>query len=308
MKYLEDALGTVITALPKILLFLVILVVGWIIAKVLSKLVGRLLDRVGFDRAVERGGLRRWMGTFSAGQLAARLVFYAVILFTLQLAFGVFGPNPVSNLINAVVAFLPKVFVALVIVVIAAAIAAAVKDVISSALGGLSYGRLLATMAQVFILALGVIAALNQIGIATAVTTPVLIAALATVGGVIVVGVGGGLIQPMRNRWERWLTRSEAEMSTIRSQMQARRMAETTTATGSATPASGTAAPQPAYTGQGVGAAVDPAHPGYPQPSATDEQPTVAMPQPGTQPGTAQPGTGQPSGRTTYHGGSSGTP
>lgn len=306
MEYLEDALGAVITALPKIVLFLVILVIGWIIARVLRNLVARGLGRVGFDRAVERGGLRRWMGTLSASDLAARLVFYGVLLFTLQLAFGVFGPNPVSNLINAMVAFLPKVFVALVIVVIAAAIGAAVKDVITSALGGLSYGRLLATIAQVFILALGLIAALNQIGIATTVTTPVLIAVLATIGGVIIVGVGGGLIQPMRDRWERWLTRSEAEMDTIRSHVQASRQS---------TPATGSAAPQPAYTGQGVGAAVDPSHPRYAQPPEP-EQPTVAFPQPGTtQPGATQPGATQPGmqtpppgGQTTYRGGSSGRP
>jgi len=306
MEYLEDALGAVITALPKIVLFVVILVIGWIIARVLRNLVAKGLGRVGFDRAVERGGLRRWMGTLSASDLAARLVYYGVLLFTLQLAFGVFGPNPVSNLINAMVAFLPKVFVALVIVVIAAAIGAAAKDVITSALGGLSYGRLLATVAQVFILALGLIAALNQIGIATTVTTPVLIAVLATIGGVIIVGVGGGLIQPMRNRWERWLARSEAEMDTIRSHVQASRQA---------TPVTGSAAPQPAYTGQGVGAAVDPSHPGYAQPPQEPEQPTVAFPQTGapgtTQPGTTQPGTtqpGMPGGQTTYRGGSSGRP
>lgn len=300
MEYLEDALGTVITALPKIVLFLVILVVGWLVARVLRSLTARLLGRAGLDRAVERGGLNRWMGSLSTSDLVGRLVYYGVLLFTLQLAFGVFGPNPVSNLINAMVAFLPKVFVALVIVVIAAAIAAAVKDVIISALGGLSYGRLLATMAQVFILALGVIAALNQIGVATTVTTPVLIAVLATIGGVIVVGVGGGLIQPMRNRWERWLARSEAEMSTIRSQLQASRQAR---------PATGSAGPQPTYTGQGVGAAVDPSHPRYAQSPQEPEQPTVAFPQPGT-PGTTQPGmpVPPPGGQTTYRGGSSGTP
>jgi len=299
MEYLEDALGTVIATLPKVVLFLVILVVGWIVARVLRNVIARLLDRVGVDRAVERGGLRRWMGTMSASRLIARLVYYAVLLFTLQFAFNVFGPNPVSDLINAVVAFLPRAFVALVIVVIAAAIAAAVKDVITSSLGGLSYGRLLATLAQVFILALGVIAALDQIGVATTVTTPVLIAVLATVGGVIVVGVGGGLIQPMRQRWDRWLTRGEAEMGNIRTQVRASRQNRTT-------PASGTT-PQPTYAGQGVGAAVDPAHPRYAQPPQADEQPTVAMPQPGT----AQPGTAQspPGGNTTtYRGGSSGTP
>lgn len=59
--------------------------------------------------------------------------------------------------------------------------------------------------------ALGVIAALSQIGIAIAVTLPVLIAVLATVGGILIVGVGGGLVGPMRHRWERILDRAERE-------------------------------------------------------------------------------------------------
>ena len=138
-----------------------------------------------------------------------------MLLVTLQLAFGIWGPNPISDLIAGVIAWLPRAFVAIVIVVVAAAIANAVKDIISSALGGLSYGRVLANIASVFILGLGVIAALNQIGVATAVTTPVLIAVLATVGGILVVGVGGGLIRPMQSRWESWLTRAEQESQAI---------------------------------------------------------------------------------------------
>ena len=112
-------------------------------------------------------------------------------------------------------AWLPQAFVAIIIVVIAAAIAAAVKDLISNALGGLSYGRLLANVASYFIIGLGVIAALNQIGVATTVTTPVLIAVLATIAGVIIVGVGGGLVRPMQSRWEGWLDRAATESQTI---------------------------------------------------------------------------------------------
>jgi hypothetical protein len=61
-----------------------------------------------------------------------------------------------------------------------------------------------------------VIAALNQVGIATTVTTPVLIAVLATVAGILIVGVGGGLVKPMQQRWEGWLQRAAAESQMIR--------------------------------------------------------------------------------------------
>jgi hypothetical protein len=39
---------------------------------------------------------------------------------------------------------------------------------------------------------------------------------LATVGGILVIGVGGGLIAPMAKRWELWLARAEQESATIR--------------------------------------------------------------------------------------------
>ena len=66
-------------------------------------------------------------------------------------------------------------------------------------MSGLSYGRMLANLASVFILGLGIIAALNQVGIALTVTLPVLVAILGTIGGILVVGVGGGLIKPCRD-------------------------------------------------------------------------------------------------------------
>jgi hypothetical protein len=135
------------------------------------------------------------------------------LLLVLQMAFGVFGPNPISRLLNGVVAWLPKAVVAIILVVIASAIAKVVKDLIDSALGGLSYGRFVAMAASVLILAVGIIAALNQIGIAAAVTTPILVAALATVGAIIAIGVGGGLVRPMQDRWERMLGAAERETS-----------------------------------------------------------------------------------------------
>jgi hypothetical protein len=80
---------------------------------------------------------------------------------------------------------------------------------------------MLANIASVFIIALGVIAALSQIGVAVAVTMPVLIAVLATVGGILVVGVGGGLVRPMQQRWDRWLDRAEQEAPQARAPAQA---------------------------------------------------------------------------------------
>lgn len=214
----NDAWHAIVVFVPKLLAFLLILVIGWFLAKMIGKVVDKVLERVGFDRAVERGGIKKALAKsqYDASTIVGKLVFYTLLLFVLQLAFGVFGPNPISDLLTSVIAFLPKVLVAIIIVVITAAIAAAVRELISNTLGGLSYGRTLANIAAAFIIGIGVIAALNQVGIATTVTTPILIAVLSAIVGVIVVGVGGGLIKPMQARWEGYLTKAEEEAPRIK--------------------------------------------------------------------------------------------
>ncbi len=209
----RNMLDQVIDFLPKLLGFLLILVIGYFIAKLLAKVVDKILERVGFDRAVERGGIKQALARsqYDASDILAKIVFYAVMLFVLSTAFGVFGDNPISDYLRAIIAYLPKVFVAILILVIASAIAAGVKLLVQNALGGLSYGQLLANVASVVIIALGVFAALDQLEIAQNVVNAVLYAALAAVVGVVVVAVGGGGIAPMRERWERTLSRAEAE-------------------------------------------------------------------------------------------------
>ncbi|AFM20266.1 hypothetical protein Mycch_5622 (plasmid) [Mycolicibacterium chubuense NBB4] len=228
---LNDMWRSIATFAPKLVAFLLILIIGLIVAKLISKAVDKILERVGFDRAVERGGVKRALANsqYDASTIAGKIVYYALALFVLQLAFGVFGPNPISVLLTGVIAFLPKLFVALIIVVVASAIAAAVRDLLSNSLSGLSYGRLLANLASIFILGLGVIAALNQIGIALTVTLPVLITILATLGGILVVGVGGGLIKPMQGRWENYLQKADEERRALRDRGQSANFAETST-------------------------------------------------------------------------------
>lgn len=223
-KGLTDAWTAVITWVPKFIAFLVILFIGWLIAKAIAKAVDVVLERVGFDKAVERGGIAKAMSKskYDASDLIAKIAYYIVLLFTLQLAFGVFGPNPISDIIRSVIAFLPKAIVAMVIVVVTAAIANVVKGLITDVLGGLSYGKVLANVAYVFILGLGIIAALNQIDVAVTVTEPILLTVLAIIAGVAIVGVGGGLVRPMQQRWERWLSTAEQESSNVKSQVQSR--------------------------------------------------------------------------------------
>jgi hypothetical protein len=215
---LDHTWTTVATFVLKLLGFILILIIGIIIVKLIAKVIAKVLEKVGFNRLVERGGVKKWLAksSMNASDIVGKLIYYTLVLFVLQLAFSAFGPNPISLLITGMIAFLPKIIVAIVIIVVASAIAAGVKTLVYGTLGGLSYGKLLADIASVFILGLAIIAALNQVNIATTVTLPFLIAVLATIGGVIIVGAGGGLIKPMQERWEKYLSSAEAKAPKIK--------------------------------------------------------------------------------------------
>ena len=214
---IEDAWSNVATFVPKFLGFLVILIVGYFIAKLIAKAANAILERVGFDRAVERGGIKRALDRtkYDASDILGKIIFYALFLIVLQMAFGVFGPNPISDLLEGVIAYLPKVIAAILILVIAFAIAAAVRELIDATLGGLSYGRALANIAGAAIVVVGVFAALDQLQIAPAIVTGLFYALLAIVVGSAVIAIGGGGIYPMRARWERALAKYDDEKPNV---------------------------------------------------------------------------------------------
>lgn len=218
---IEDAWSDVATFIPKLVGFLVVLIVGYFVAKVIARIADKVLERVSFDKAVERGGIKQALARtqYDASDVVGRVVFYAVMLLVLQMAFGVFGDNPVSDLISSVVAYLPKVIAAILIVVVAAAIAAAAKDLISTALGALSYGPMLATVAAGAIITVGAFAALSQLQIAPAIVEGLFYAILAVVAGSAIVAIGGGGIQPMRQRWEGALRRYDEEKPRLQQEM-----------------------------------------------------------------------------------------
>jgi len=219
MAGVSAAWASIITFVPKFLVFLAIVIGGYFLAKFLARLFDGLLERLKFDNLVERGGVKRVLSKsgYDASDLLAKLLFYTLFLFVLQFAFGIFGPNPISDLLTRIIAYIPSIFVAAIIIIVATAIAKGVKDILSVSLGGLSYGQVLAKMAAAVIIAIGIFAALDQLGVAPNIVRGIFYAALAIVAGSAIVAIGGGGIQPMRARWERVLGRVESEVPRLKS-------------------------------------------------------------------------------------------
>jgi hypothetical protein len=219
----EDAWERIATFVPKFVAFLLILVIGYFVAKLLARLIDGVLERIGFDHWVERGGLKQALGRskYDPSDILAKVVFWAAFLFVLQLAFGVFGPNPISDLIHGLIAFLPNVFVAILILVIAGALARAATDLLQNVLSGVAGGQWMARGAGIAILVIGVFAALNQLQIAPAIVNGLFYALLAIIVGSAIVAVGGGGIRTMQRYWERSATRLEQKAPELKQQAQA---------------------------------------------------------------------------------------
>jgi hypothetical protein len=208
---ITDAWSNVITFVPKLAAALLVLLVGYLVARVLAAVLNKVLERVGFDRAVERGGIKQALARskYDPSDIIAKVVFWLIFLVTLQLAFGLFGPNPISDLLSGLIAYLPNVLVAILIVVIAAAIAKAVTDLLTSLLSGVSGGQVIAKGAGIAILVFAAFAALDQLRIAPRIVTGLWYAILAIVVGSAVVAIGGGGIKTMQRYWERAATTAE---------------------------------------------------------------------------------------------------
>jgi hypothetical protein len=233
---LSNAWSNVAAFVPKLAAALLIILVGYLIARVVAGVLNKVLERIGFDRAVERGGIKQALAKskYDPFDIIAKVVFWLIFLVTLQLAFGVFGPNPISDLLRGLIAYLPNVLVAILIVVVAAAIAKAVSDLLSSLLSSVTGGPLMAKGAGIAILVFGAFAALDQLKIAPRIVTGLWYAILAILVGSAVVSIGGGGIKPMQRYWERATAKAEQRGPQLRQE---------------ATPSSAAADDRPAYTG-----------------------------------------------------------
>jgi hypothetical protein len=203
--------------LPKLLLFAVILIVGYFLARVVERVLDAILERVGFDRLVEKGGVKKALdkSNLDASSFVSKLAKYAVILFTLQLAFGVFGPNPINDLLARLISYLPNVFYAAIILIVGSAVATGVKRILETTMANVSFGRFLANGASAAVLIVAIFAALNELNIAPAIINGLFYAALFVIAGSLVISIGVGGIGPMRAVWERALGKVQAEVPKV---------------------------------------------------------------------------------------------
>lgn len=192
-------LGTVLTFLPRLVNAAILLVVGYIIARVARGVLTKGLRALHFDRVADRAGITHFLrlaGTqLDAARILAEVAFWWVILFFIEMAFNALELTQITSYINAILGYVPNIFAAILIVVIGALLANIVADIVRGAAGdaGLSAAPLLASLARWAIIIFAVLAALTQLNIAQ---NMIFILFAATVGmlalaGGLAFGLGG---------------------------------------------------------------------------------------------------------------------
>ncbi|KPM53186.1 hypothetical protein CcI49_25365 [Frankia sp. CcI49] len=196
---------------PKVIVFVLILAIGTVVVRALLRLADRALEDNGFDRLLARSGIGRLLrcrDTMVRDGLF-RLAAVAGLLAVLRVALGVFGPSPADRMAGAVLGVLVRLLLAIAIVLVGLALAGIARQFLTDSFSGLPHGRAVSRVVAAAACLLFGKAALDELGIGTSVTTPLLYAVLTAGTGVLVVGVGGGLIRPMQSRWEEILDRAE---------------------------------------------------------------------------------------------------
>ena len=172
MTSLTGALAMFMAAVPKVLGFVIILVIGWFVASVIAKAVAGILRNIRFNEVARRSGLgdlvdKMGVKTDSAGMMAS-IAKWFVRLITLVVAFDALGLPAVSQVLHEFLRWVPNLVVALVVLVIAGLAANAFYKLVrgATAKAGSASPELAANIAYGAVWVFGVVVAVNQVGIA----------------------------------------------------------------------------------------------------------------------------------------------
>jgi Mechanosensitive ion channel, conserved TM helix len=212
---LRAVLAQVGAFLPRLALAVVVLIGGWLLAKVARFTIVRALrainfnvltERAGVDGFLEQGGIRTDMtGIFGA------LVYWLVILAALIIAFQGLGLTYITDLLHKVVLFVPHVVVALLLLAFGAYFARFVASTVSTYCRNVGIGpgdaELLARVAQYAIIAFVVLIALDQLGVGGAIVRESFLIILAGVVFALALAFGLGGRDWAASLLERWWPR-----------------------------------------------------------------------------------------------------
>jgi hypothetical protein len=248
---LQKALDSFFNFLPNVLGFLIILLIGWVIARVVGTLVTKALAGAGLDRSLRSSGTGEYVARVSPdaspSRLIGRIVFWFIFLFALSAGIAALKVPALTDFIREVEAYLPNIVAAVLIFVLAAALAGAAARAVGRLMGDTPTGRMLQAVLPGIILAIGGFMVLDQLNIAPQIVTITyagLITLLVLAGG-LAFGLGGRDVaaEMLRDAYDRGRANEDFGVARANMKRQGRFARTSTEEAGSSTAPATTPAP-----------------------------------------------------------------
>ncbi len=194
-----QAWGQVIMLAPKMVAMVIVLVVGYAVARWFGGLITVIAEKIGLQTAAERSGLAKSMNDVGIRRplpsIVGGLVFWLLMGVFVMAAFNILGLQSISDAMGEVVNYIPKLLVATVVVVIGLLAATFLRGVVATSADrvGLSYAEYLAGGCYWVLSILTFIAAFNQLGIQFALLEKLILIGFGglSVGFALAFGLGG---------------------------------------------------------------------------------------------------------------------
>jgi F0F1-type ATP synthase assembly protein I len=193
----QQGLDNFFAFVPRLVGFLLILLIGYIVAKVVKGILTKVLQRVGLDHALHSGSTGQYVNQVAPDVKPSRTIgaiaFWFIFLGAISIAVSQLGITALTDFVGSIAAYLPNVIAAIVIFVIAGAIAAAIGGLVARTMGDTPTGKVVGSVVPVLVMAIATFMILNQLKIAPAIVT---ITYAALIGGVFLAmalafGLGG---------------------------------------------------------------------------------------------------------------------
>lgn len=197
LQSLQSAFTTLVGYLPQLIGALIVLVIGYIIARILRGVITKVLNRLRLDNRLTSGHggehIQRMSPRGSPSRLVGTVVFWVLMVFVIASAIGTLGIPALTGFMNIILGYLPRVIAALVILFVAMAVASAVAGLIHRMMGETPTGRIARAGAPALIMAIGVFMVLTQLRIAPVIVTVTYVALIGALalGSALAFGLGG---------------------------------------------------------------------------------------------------------------------
>jgi Conserved TM helix len=172
LSSVATALAGLFAAIPKIIAFAAILIIGWIIAALIARAVAAVLRRVRFNELSTQSGFTGFvqnmgLDTDASGAIALTAKWF-IRLIALVVAFDALGLPAVSDVLRQLLMWIPNLVVGIVVLVIGGLAANALGKLVRGATAQAELGSpdLFAKIAKVMVWAFAIMIAVNQIGVA----------------------------------------------------------------------------------------------------------------------------------------------